>query len=183
MSDQIQVENLNFDRDTNSFEIIGTTISNKNFKTRLIKVFRPPANSATCFLDEFEYLLDYVSRIIVPTFFCGDYNIHVLKSNSITYQYISLLHGFGYTINNSLPTRILSETCIDHVISQAYQNTYTIKTSLTDHFGLVVQIDFQITFIASEDQLRKNLPNDTAILIIIFAFKQDLDQLSIENFI
>ena len=158
VSDQNQVEKLNFESDTRSFEMIGRTISNKNSITRLINIYRPSANNANCFLNEFEYLLDYVSRRNVSTFISGNFDIDVLKPNSITSQYISLLHGFGYTINNSIPTHvsILSETCIDPLISQAYQNTYTIKTYLTDHFGLLVQIDFPITTIPSEDQLRRN---------------------------
>ena len=45
-SDQIQVEKLNFDRDTKSFEMICITISNMNSKTELINIgtilFRPP---------------------------------------------------------------------------------------------------------------------------------------------
>ena len=54
VSEQIQVEKLHLDWDIKSFEMIGITISNKISKTRLINIYRPPANSATCFLDKIE---------------------------------------------------------------------------------------------------------------------------------
>lgn len=74
----------------------------------------------------------------------GDTNIDILKTNKLSNTYVELLNSYHFIPLITLPTRTvaLSESCIDHVFTNATEKTKAtiLDEKITDH--AIIVIDF-----------------------------------------
>lgn len=76
----------------------------------------------------------------------GDFNLNILNSNVTISSYQDKIQAHGYLIQNTLPTRPLSGTLIDHIISN-FDNTtcITLENSISDHNTTLVLFDSSLS--------------------------------------
>ena len=103
------------------------------------------------FLERFDKLLSILSKFNknYKILIAGDFNINILDTSHQTREYVNVLssHGMRYLID--VPTRVTPKTAtaIDNFVTNL-QNNYckasTIVTALSDHDGILLDLDLRI---------------------------------------
>lgn len=108
----------------------------------IVCVYRPPYNDN---FDLFEAIMEDVLKIVCKskknTVVCGDFNIDLLVSNSMTIRMRNLFNSFNLSNIFLEPTRITdtSATCIDNIYCECKVIEKTIINSMrSDHSGQLV---------------------------------------------
>lgn len=123
---------------SNEFNYISVQIGMSNCdKIKIIGFYRPPRS---CNMKKFSSVCD--SLLVndnIKCVFVGDLNLN-LNSMSLSYnakEYLNKLLSNGYELCNSLPTRKISNTLIDHVFFNAVREISitidTIECDYSDH--------------------------------------------------
>lgn len=103
----------------NEFECYGVELP--RHKLIIICMYRIPdckKSNPYIFLKRFEILLDKLrlkaakKKIVIA----GDFNINVLKKDSITTEFYRILNCYDYTAHVKEPTRLTA--CIDNILSK-----------------------------------------------------------------
>ena len=94
------------------------------------------------FFPEFEELLHNLKAFNKETILFGDFNIDTLKDSTEKKKYESILTAFNFQIRNFEPPRVTpkTKTCLDHFISSNYFSTKTLKTTISDHYSVLLEI-------------------------------------------
>lgn len=112
--------------------------------TVIVCVYRvPKQNHLTIFYDILEKIILNIlckkryKNIVIA----GDFNIDVLKKNSVTLEFESLLLNFHLKLALKQPTRIKSQTCIDNFAHNIKTkcNTEVIEFALSDHTAQILK--------------------------------------------
>lgn len=135
---------------------IESTITN----TIIVCVYRIPKNSnMQHFFTKLEQLLGIVSKsgkknIIIT----GDFNIDILKCNSVSNEFESMLLNYNYKLSVRQPTRIESMTCIDNIIHNFKKKNYkgeVVDLALSDHTAQILKCPIKITYSAESWQIER----------------------------
>jgi endonuclease/exonuclease/phosphatase family metal-dependent hydrolase len=97
-------------------------------------------------LDRLETVLDFIDKMKDQIILMGDLNINFLKSDKNKEKLEVLLNMFGLQAVINEPTRLHKKTksAIDQIILNLELwgfKTKVLETSLSDHFGQILQID------------------------------------------
>ena len=94
------------------------------------------------FFPVFEDLLYTLKSSNREIFVFGDFNIDILKDSIDKVKYESLLSAYDFQFCNFEPTRVTpkSKTCLDHFPSSKNYLTETIKSTISDHFSVILKI-------------------------------------------
>ena len=106
-------------------QIIEVYDPTNTFKSNIIigNIYRPPYNSryqTDTFLEEFNSTLSEFHFNRQNTYFCGDYNINLLKIKrfQLNEEYFDSILTAGYILTITLPTRLSeNSTLIDNVLT------------------------------------------------------------------
>lgn len=102
----------------------------------------------------------------------GDFNVNILASTTIKSNYLNLLRSFGYDVTNDKVTRPMSNSVIDHVITNFLLDAnYTISNELSDHCSILahfmfdntsldVSLDYREVKLVNFDQVNELLVSD-----------------------
>ncbi|KAJ8046931.1 Adhesion G-protein coupled receptor G6 [Holothuria leucospilota] len=121
-----------------SFEFSDWHLSYRNFRLRVIVVYRPPYSAShpvsfTTFLSEFSDLLENVVPSPHNLIILGDFNIHVDdQCDPSTLRFTDLLDSFDLENKVSSPTHTSGHT-LDLVISRS-NSRIDVTSVLADHF-------------------------------------------------
>lgn len=133
------------------FEKLSLILNIDNVKYRLLAYYRAPTPSNFGnFLDDVE---DEISSSDVKTFIVGDVNVNSFTltinpppDDNMTKQYRELLASYGYSVTNTLPTRLASGKTIDHFTTNTHDSlcihndTIEMDPALTDHNIIISSI-------------------------------------------
>ena len=113
-------------------------------------IYRPPHNSrdnVANFLSEFSAtLIEYNTRGH-NTYMCGDYNVDLLKINSVQFNenYFDSIISSGYVPTITLPTRLSdNSSLIDNVFTSNLSNAlsaYILNVHISDHQPVILFTD------------------------------------------
>ena len=134
-----------------SFEYAEFIVSNKNFKIRLIIIYRPPPPYShshpiiiSSFFDELTCYLEPIILSIQPLLIAGDFNIHVDNPNDGDIaKFTDLLESIGLVQHVNTPTHQLGHT-LDLIITREADILFTSPpisdTYLSDHCTVVCHL-------------------------------------------
>lgn len=111
----------------------------------VVCVYRPPSGVYELFECILEDVLKSVCRSKKKVIVCGDFNINILDTNSITGRFLNLLRSFNLFNLFKEPTRITgtSATCIDNIFCNCEIVEKEIFTKLrSDHTGQIVSLPY-----------------------------------------
>ncbi|KAL4098041.1 hypothetical protein QTP88_022713 [Uroleucon formosanum] len=93
-------------------------------------VYRSPNGNANIFLEQLQDILFNITteNKNINIIFCGDINIDLLNNNRLANNYLDLMTSYGFTSYVNSPTRVWED------------NAIILKTSITDHFPIFIQI-------------------------------------------
>ena len=76
------------------------------------------------------------------TILFGDFNIDTLKDSTDKMKHESMLTAYNFQIRNFEPTRVTpkTKTCLDHFISSNHFSNKTLKTTISDHYSVLLEI-------------------------------------------
>lgn len=112
-------------------------------------MYRSPNGNANIFLEQLQDILFNITteNKNINIIFCGDINIDLLNNNRLANNYLDLMTSYGFTSYVNSPTRVWegNKTCIDHIFTKKIDKYYIdnaiiLKTSITDHFPIFIQI-------------------------------------------
>lgn len=119
---------------------------NKAIYHTIIGVYRPPTHDNQHFdnfIQSFEPVLETAST--ENCIIAGDFNIDMDKQNVRTRRYSSLAESYGFKICNKFPTRLQSNTRIDHVLSntslEKKHHIITTSCEFSDHEVILTSIE------------------------------------------
>ncbi len=142
--------NVKFERNTLSqlsqdkhFEISSVTFKiSSRFKLTLVGLYRSPNGSTDLFFDQFEQLLNALSKKSETNKFLivGGFNLNVLNvSDKNVKSFKDLLNTFNLVWSIDSPTRVVGNfgTAIDNVVSNMSSKLEisTLNTAISDDFG------------------------------------------------
>ena len=125
-------------------QIIEIFDPNKKLKRKIVSgnIYRPPHNSQdnlTNFLPEFSATLIEYNIRDHNTYMCGDYNVDLLKINSVQFKenYFDSIISSSYVPTITLPTRLPdNSSLIDNVFTSKLSNAlyaYILNVYISDH--------------------------------------------------
>lgn len=124
---------------------------NGNKKCIIGVVYRHPKQNISEFHDSFEKLLDKLNKTKSIYYIAGDFNIDLIKCDSIksTQSFLNMTYSLGCIPLITHPTRITSNsaTLIDHVYTNNITDlgkSFILITDVSDHFSVVVCSDLNI---------------------------------------
>ena len=96
----------------------------------------------TQFFPQLEQLLHQLKMLKNETIIFGDFNIDTQKNDNDKKNYESLLAAYDFKLRNFEPTRVTAKTksCLDHFISLNEFATDTIKTTISDHYSVILKL-------------------------------------------
>ena len=133
-------------------QIIEICDPNKKLKRKIVigNIYRPPHNSRNNlanFLSEFSAtLIEYNTRGH-NTYMCGDYNVDLLKLNSVQFNenYFDSMISSNYVPTITLPTRLSdNSSLIDNVFTSNLSNAlsaYILNVHISDHQPVILFTD------------------------------------------
>ena len=119
-------------------ETISIKIKTKDKFIKVINVYRPPKPFLS---TDIEQIFDNVDN---NTIFVGDFNVNYNGTGNKTVEYKAQLNEFGLKNIINLPTRLDSNTCLDHVLINKLNNNITAKVlneAVSDHQVLMINIE------------------------------------------
>ena len=136
-------------------QIIEVYDPTNTFKRNIIigNIYRPPYNTryyTDTFLEEFKSTLSEFHFNRQNTYFCGDYNIDLLKVERFQFneEYFDSILTAGYIPTITLPTRLSeNSTLIDNVLTNNFSNNWTKAFILNIHIS-----DHQPIMLLTNDQ-------------------------------
>ena len=140
-------------------QIIEVYDPTNTFKHNIIigNIYRPPYNSryqTDTFLEEFKSTLSEFHFNRHNTYFCGDYNIDLLKVKRFQFneEYFDSILTAGYIPTITLPTRLSeNSTLIDNVLTNNFSNNGTKAFILNIHIS-----DHQLIMLFTYDQTNRS---------------------------
>ena len=124
-------------------ECISAEIGNKNDKSFITSIYRPPSGDVSLFLRHLEEILTFIRQRKYRNFYVmGDFNIDMLSDTRNMSMLKRLMSSyFGYCLT-SRPTRVTCETSslIDHIWSSNLScniKNFILLDDNTDHFPIV----------------------------------------------
>lgn len=125
----------------NNIQVIKTKLDYLKESITITAIYRPPSTSPDLFNDEFRTYLTTCANTDL-SFIVGDINIDILSDCEYSHEYLNILSEAGYRslINN--PTRVESETCLDHIFLKTktdLNNCMPIifENNITDHYTTI----------------------------------------------
>lgn len=111
----------------------------EQIKTIVVAVYTSPNGNFDNFLGGLEkILLKLAARVKYSIFICGDFNTDILRHTSRSEKFLDLIHCFGFSCSNRLPTRGVS--CLDNILvnndDTCFLRTSIIACSFSDHDAL-----------------------------------------------
>lgn len=130
-------------------------------KLTLINIYRPPYSDSckiNCFLD---YLDNTLAACNSDTIVTGDFNFNTFNSNPFINKNNNIIQFNNFEIlNKNTPTRLHSDTCLDHVIINNRTRKHYITlvdTDFTDHMIQIIEIEEQaLEYLPSQSIKRIN---------------------------
>lgn len=119
-------------------ETISIKIKTKDKFIKVINVYRPPKPFLS---TDIELIFDNVDN---NTIFVGDFNVNYNGTGNKTVEYKAQLNEFGLKNIINLPTRLDSNTCLDHVLINKLNNNITAKVlneAVSDHQVIMINIE------------------------------------------
>ena len=94
------------------------------------------------FSPEFEELLRSWKAFQKDTILFGDFNIETLKDSTDKLKYASMVTAYNLQFRNFEHTRVTfkTKTCLDHFISSKKSSTELLKTTISDHHSVLLEI-------------------------------------------
>ena len=127
-----------------SFEPIIVSTQSKQTRLTLAVIYRPPTSNLTCFFDEFDDLLTHLNARKEPILVCGDFNIHVLKTNDGNVRkFCDILSQYELVQHANGPTHVSGNT-IDLVLSRdsdKIAHSTAVSTLISDHFLVKTELN------------------------------------------
>lgn len=113
------------------FEMCGIELP--HIKCIVMCIYRTPSSNPYVFLAHLEKLLIYCRRKIkTSVIITGDFNIDILKNNSLTSNFITLVESYNYTIHIKSPTR--GNACLDQILcNNSNAIAEVLNLNLSDH--------------------------------------------------
>lgn len=121
--------------------ILGANIINDKLKFNFFVIYRAHHKQQSDLLDFFDEIT-HMFYNFKNSYYVGDFNLNLLNQsiNLDVSRYIDIIHSAGHLLlnknNNMYPTRVISGTIIDHVITDNFQYPYTLSihdTHISDH--------------------------------------------------
>ena len=132
----------------NNIQLLSVKITNEKLKNTIITcVFISPSAVKTQTLLILQKVFDDI--IVAPSthhLLCGDFNINVLRKSKQLSELISILNGndlFLQKGNKVTRETKTSKTCIDLFFFQCKKPVTIFKTSVTDHYGVILNATAQ----------------------------------------
>ncbi|XP_047040975.1 uncharacterized protein LOC124645228 [Helicoverpa zea] len=104
----------------------------------IICVYRPPSGDFNTFESVMENSLSKLNSTSKSLLVCGDFNVNILESSSLTTRLLNLFKSFNLVNLFLEPTRITatSSTCLDNIFTNCSATETLITNGLTsDHCG------------------------------------------------
>lgn len=99
------------------FECVGVRLfCHENTAINVYCIYRAPSTNVYLFFKKLEELLTFSKNTM--TILCGDFNIDLLKDNTISNDFYEIMHKFNLNCAISSPTRVTesSQSLIDNII-------------------------------------------------------------------
>lgn len=116
---------------------------------KVIGVYRPPTQNRQqmCdFIESFERAIESTTNECC--YIGGDFNIDIDRDNTCARRYLNLVESYGFKICNDFPTRLQSNTRIDHLLSNnSFEYKHSVMTTsgqFTDHEIIVTAIEREL---------------------------------------
>lgn len=133
----------------NEINILELTLNFEDKKIKILAVYRSPASSPLTFMNNLKDLLENSQNNQDYSILIGDLNIDILSDNDCTNEYLNIMseNSFISTINSITRPNNQTGTCIDHAFIKSATELdfiipFIIKTDITDHFTIALQIIF-----------------------------------------
>jgi hypothetical protein len=125
---------------------VSININCNNKKTLLLhSLYRPGDSNSGEFFDIIEKLMHTSSN--TDCAIVGDMNLNVNKESNLSTKYLNLLKSYGFYLGNSIPTRDVSESLIDHFIfnNEKYSISHsTVGVDFSDHRAVISSINMEV---------------------------------------
>lgn len=128
------------------FECCFTLLRFNDFVLAVCCVYRTPKyDCEEPFLIKLEHFLSVLTKRYDNIIMVGDYNIDVLKNNSLLRRFKNVLNSFNFSYLVTFPTRVTESTAsaIDNVVTNIRKNfveVIGIVTELSDHDGQLIKL-------------------------------------------
>ena len=144
-------------------EMVSRIIELETTKIGIVSLYRPPnANLKKC-LEEIRLILEHCEKIELKIYIVGDFNIDLLKNNSVAKSYEDIVLNYQYLQTVHSPTRINknSSTMIDHVLINSKVKAFSsvVNCSVADHLGILT--------VSNQNILKKVIQNDSKLFSVI----------------
>lgn len=137
-----------------SINAIGISCLIDDKSTKLIAVYRSPSQNINSYLTSLDLYLQGLSHTNDNLILLGDSNLNILENNTLTNEYLTILHLNGLKSFINTPTRVQnypdgvtqSVSCIDHIFFKSRtikENDVmgaVLKTAITDHYCIAFHI-------------------------------------------
>jgi len=139
---KIESRKIQYEHEIKNIEICGIETDYQRTKLRIWTIYRAPKNSITAALNELETFIEKEGNR-PHTFIVGDTNIDVNKNGDIKNRYLATMQDKGFTNVIDKNTRLGTETCIDHILSNSNKiiDSFTIDLNLADHKAVGVNLE------------------------------------------
>lgn len=124
---------------SNVIECSAAQISLENHKILIVCIYRPnsqPLADVDQFLEKLRTILERCTLEKAELILVGDFNLDILSSSPDVQEFISLLESFNLKFKNFQPTRPVSGTCLDNIITPLAGQTSVIEYHISDHSAL-----------------------------------------------
>jgi hypothetical protein len=156
---------------TKKNSVIAINIKIKNQLHSLACIYRPP-NYTTRDFNQFWEILEQTLSICNSnnSIILGDFNIDLLQTNHVTTKYLETMNQHSFQIcDKTTPTRLYSNTCLDHIGINNYNQQINIQYLPHD------RLDHQIIFAEFlTTQMERPTTNSIYLNITNFIKLQDL---------
>lgn len=128
--------------------IVSVCVKYFNKDICIVAAYRSPSTLPNVFVEDIRnFFMNSDMNKVDYFIFVGDINIDILKNTDSTVEYLNIMSEFGLisTINDYTRCQDTSKSCIDHMFIKTKSEyefllPIIIKTSLTDHYFIYLQI-------------------------------------------
>lgn len=130
-----------------------------NYKTAIVCVYRvPKVDNLNIFFSKLEDILQFLMTISLEhVILAGDYNIDIMKKNTVTLDFECLLLSYNLSLALKEPTRLSSGTCIDNFAhnNKKQCKAEVLELALSDHTAQLLK--FPVRQMCAINFWRKNV--------------------------